>query len=165
MLNIPVDKRGLIHENDQLRLKELAKFIEKTFSKNYILDQKIITSSSEEGYPKLNLIDNDLNSYWVSDSSDKSVSITIKLKSPEEVNTFLIQEYIPLGQRIKSFTFELFTAKEGWKNICKGTTIGNKRLLRFETQKIDGLRFKVSKSKAQVVISNIGLFKAPEIDE
>ena len=28
--------------------------------------------------------------------------------------------------------------------------------LRFETQKIDGLRFKVSKSKAQVVISNIG---------
>lgn len=165
LLNIPVDKRGLIHENDQLRLKELAKFIEKTFSKNYILDQKIITSSSEEGYPKLNLIDNDLNSYWVSDSSDKSVSITIKLKSPEEVNTFMIQEYIPLGQRIKSFTFELFTAKEGWKNIYKGTTIGNKRLLRFETQKIDGLRFKVSKSKAQVIISNIGLFKAPEIDE
>ena len=64
-----------------------------------------------------------------------------------------------------SFTFELLTAKEGWKNIYKGTTIGNKRLLRFETQKIDGLRFKVTKSKAQVVISNIGLFKAPEIDE
>ena len=42
LLNIPVDKRGLIHENDQLRLKELAKFIEKTFSKNYILDQKIM---------------------------------------------------------------------------------------------------------------------------
>ena len=50
----------------------------------------------------------------MSDSSDKSVSITIKLKSPEEVNTFMIQEYIPLGQRIKSFTFELFTAKEKW---------------------------------------------------
>ena len=47
----------------------------------------------------------------------------------------------------------------------EGTTIGNKRLVRFDTQTIDGLRFTVNETKARVVLSNLGVFKAPELYE
>ena len=76
----------------------------------------------------------------------------------------MIQEYLPMGQRIKSFTLEIL--RDGiWVKEYEGTTIGNKRLVRFDTQTIDGLRFTVNETKARVVLSNLGLFKAPELYE
>ena len=50
-----------------------------------------------------------------------------------------------------------------WKHIEKGATIGNKRLIRFETTLISALRFSIEDSKASPVISNIGVYKAPKL--
>lgn len=36
LLNIPPDKRGLIHENDVQRLKELSGYLKKTFGKDFL---------------------------------------------------------------------------------------------------------------------------------
>ena len=69
-----------------------------------------------------------------------------------------------MGQRVKSFTLEILT-KRSWVKVYEGTTIGNKRLVRFDTQTINGIRFTVNETKAQVVLSNLGLFKAPELNE
>ena len=52
------------------------------------------------------------------------------------VNTFMIQEYLPMGQRIKSFYFEVFSGGN-WEKMYEGSTIGNKRLIRFQTQNIE----------------------------
>ncbi len=76
----------------------------------------------------------------------------------------MIQEYIPLGQRIKSFAVEILSSGK-WKMVYQGSTIGNKRLVRFETQTVEAVRFKVNESKAQVVLSNAGLYRAPEIND
>ena len=51
-----------------------------------------------------------------------------------------------------------------WEKVYKGTTVGNKRLIRFKSKSIDGIRFSISKFKKQVVLNNIGLYKAPKID-
>ena len=58
--------------------------------------------------------------------------IELEWNTLQEVNTFMIQEYIPLGQRIKKYSLEIKTNGE-WIHIEKGATIGNKRLIRFET--------------------------------
>ena len=75
----------------------------------------------------------------------------------------MIQEYLSMGQRIKSFYFEVFS-DGNWEKIYEGSTIGNKRLIRFETQNIEKARFTVNDKKAQIVISNVGLFKAKDLD-
>ena len=75
----------------------------------------------------------------------------------------MVQEYIQLGQRIKAFSFEIMTDGK-WEKVYEGTTVGNKRLIRFKSKSIDGIRFSVSKFKKQVVLNNIGLYKAPKID-
>ena len=68
-----------------------------------------------------------------------------------------------MGQRVKSFYFEVFTGGN-WQKVYEGSTIGNKRLIRFKTQTIERARFTVTDKKAQIVISNIGLFRAKDLD-
>lgn len=58
------------------------------------------------------------------------------------INHLLIQEYIPLGQRVKAFTIEALV--DGTRHPVKPgeatTTISHKRILRFLTLTIDKLR-------------------------
>ena len=162
LLNLPVDTRGLVHENEVKNLNELAAYIKATFTKNLALSQPIRTSSTAEGYAEGYLIDNNQDTFWVATADDEKPSITLLLNTAQEANTFMIQEYLPLGQRIKSFTFEVLV-NGVWEKVYEGSTIGNKRLIRFETQALDGVRFTVTDSKAQAVFSNMGLFKAPEL--
>ena len=163
LLNLPVDNRGLIHENEVKNLKALADYLNTTFSYNYSKGQKVKTSSTFKGYDNKALIDDDKKTYWASDVNDKNPKIEIHLDNPVSVNTFMIQEYLSMGQRIKSFYFEVFS-DGNWEKIYEGSTIGNKRLIRFETQNIEKARFTVNDKKAQIVISNIGLFKAKDLD-
>ena len=111
----------------------------------------------------MNLTDENQDTYWVSNQNDLKPKFTVTFESPVEANTFMVQEYIQLGQRIKAFSFEIMTDGK-WEKVYKGTTVGNKRLIRFKSKSIDGIRFSVSKFKKQVVLNNIGLYKAPQID-
>ena len=163
LLNLPVDNRGLIHENEVKNLKALADYLNTTFSYNYSKGQKVKTSSTFKGYDNKALIDDDKKTYWASDVNDKNPKIEIHLDNPVSVNTFMIQEYLSMGQRIKSFYFEVFS-DGNWEKIYEGSTIGNKRLIRFKTQTIERARFTVNDKKAQIVISNIGLFRAKDLD-
>jgi alpha-L-fucosidase len=74
----------------------------------------------------------------------------------------MAQEYIRLGQRVKAFTIEALV-DGSWKEIAKATTIGYKRILRFPTVTATQLRFNITDSKACPVISNIGVYNAPQI--
>lgn len=47
LLNIPPDKRGLIHENDVQRLKEFSAFLKETFDENLALGQRVISFTVE----------------------------------------------------------------------------------------------------------------------
>tara|TARA_B100000886_G_scaffold262811_1_gene187490 strand:+ start:5941 stop:7407 length:1467 start_codon:yes stop_codon:yes gene_type:complete len=163
LLNLPVDKRGLIHENEIENLNQLSIYLDQTFSKNYVYKQNIESSSSVKGFEKMNLTDGNLETYWVSRPDDVKPNFTLNFESPLEANTFMVQEYIQLGQRIQAFTFEIMSNGK-WEKVYEGTTIGNKRLIRFKSKRIDAIRFSVSKFKKQVVLNNIGLYKAPQIN-
>ncbi len=163
LLNLPVDKRGLIHENEIENLNQFSDYLDETFSKNYVYKQNIEVSSSVKGFEKMNLIDGNLKTYWVSRLDDVKPNFTLNFESPLEANTFMVQEYIQLGQRIQAFTFEIMSNGK-WEKVYEGTTIGNKRLIRFKSKRIDAIRFSVSKFKKQVVLNNIGLYRAPLIN-
>lgn len=47
---------------------------------------------------------------------------------------FLLQEYIPLGQRVSSFNIEVLQG-ENWNKVYEGKTIGYKRLVRIAPTK------------------------------
>ncbi|WP_369753921.1 alpha-L-fucosidase [Flavobacterium sp. WC2409] len=163
LLNLPPDKRGLINENDVARLQEFSAVIKADFKIELLAASTVSTDSyrgSESEYAAKNVIDGDKNTYWATDDNVKKASLLFEFNKPTAVNRILLQEYIKLGQRVKAFNVE---AKVGgqWKTIAKQTTIGYKRILRFDRVVVSALRVNVTDSKASIVIANIEAFNAP----
>jgi alpha-L-fucosidase len=73
------------------------------------------------------------------------------------VKYVVLQEYIKLGQRVRSFKIE---AKVGdnWKVIGTGTTIGYKRILRVEPTETNKIRVSIADAKACPLISSIDVY-------
>jgi alpha-L-fucosidase len=107
-------------------------------------------------------VDGNKNTYWATDDNVKTASLTIDFGKPIRFNRFLVQEYIRLGQRVKAFTVEALV-NGNWKELAKATTIGYKRILRFHSVTATKVRFSITDSKSCPVISNIGIYNAPQI--
>ena len=135
LLNIPPDRRGLIHEIDKELIAALNDYVEATFAKSYV-----------QGCVRP----------W---DATEGESHEWKVKSSEVVNTILLQEDIRRGQRVERFTVEAFYDGE-WHHIAEGTTIGYKRLLRFDGVRMERLRVTINNCRATAHIANVGLYYA-----
>ena len=165
LLNFPIMPNGLINEKDEKAALEFSKEVKEIFAVN-LAEKKKVTASNIRGNSKNfnadKVIDNDKNTYWATDDSVRTASLTIDLGKPTTFNRFLVQEYIRLGQRVKAFTVEAFVDGE-WKELAKVTTIGYKRILCIPTVKATKVRFNITDSKSCPLISNIGIYNAPQI--
>jgi alpha-L-fucosidase len=165
LLNVPVNRDGLIHPNDSIRLMELKETLDKTFKENLATDKKITVSNTRgesKSYGAKQLNDGKFDTYWATDDSVKTAEITLDLEKLTEINRIVLQEYIPLGQRIKSFSVEFWDGK-AYQPLDKQTTIGYKRILTFPNIRTTRLKVNILESKASPVLSEIAVYKAPEI--
>ena len=140
LLNIPPDRRGLIHEADIKRLKEFADYRQQTFADNRVKNGR---------------------KYWSTTSGGEAV---YALKSKSEINLVMLQEDITKGQRVEAFTVEALTDK-GWKEVGKGTTIGYKRMLRFPTVNASKLRVKIGECRLTACVSQVAAYYAEPLQE
>ncbi len=165
LLNFPIMPNGLINEIDENAALKLAQAVKEEFAINLANNKKAEASNVRGNAKKFGAdkaIDGNKDSYWATDDSVKTASLTIDFDEPTTFNRFLVQEYIRLGQRVKSFTVEAFV-DGNWKEIAKETTIGYKRILRFPTVKATQVRLNITDSKNCPVISNIGIYDAPQL--
>lgn len=137
LLNVPPDTRGLIHEKDVKALKELGDYIKKTFKDNKVAEYTIPTKLE----------------------NNESVEFEIP---EQDFNVALFQEDISKGQRVAAFKLEALIDGE-WIEVTKSTTIGYKKLRRFNRIKTSRLKFTVLDTRLTANISKIGVYNAPEI--
>jgi alpha-L-fucosidase len=165
LLNFPIMPNGLIHSNDEKAVLGFAKAVKDAFAVNLAAKSKA-TASNVRGnlkdFDASNVIEGNKETYWATDDDVTKASLTIDLGKPRTFNRFLVQEYIRLGQRVKAFTVEALV-NGTWKEISAGTTIGYKRILHFPTVEATQVRFTISDSKACPVITNIGIYNAPQL--
>lgn len=140
LLNIPPDRRGLINEADVNRLKEFAAYRQRTFTDNRV------TKGSKP---------------WQATSGTER---TYELKKGSEINVVMLQEDIAKGQRVEEFTVEALTP-QGWKLVGEGTTVGYKRLFRFDAIKATQLRVKIKSSRSVANISHVAAYYAAPLTE
>ncbi len=165
LINFPVDRRGLIHENDVKQILKLAKAIKADFALNLAKNKNVVATNirgNSKKYGPQNITDNNNDTYWATDDGVIKASVTIDFGEPTEFNRFLVQEDIRLGQRVKKFTVDALV-DGNWKEIASETTIGRKRILRFPNVTATKVRLSIIDSKACPVISNVEIFKAPKI--
>lgn len=162
LLNVPPDKRGLIHENDVRSLLAFRDLREKEFASNLATGKKASASDVRgKKFSSRNAIDNDLNSYWATPDDVTSAELIIDMADETELNRIILQEYIPLGQRVQEFAVSAMVNGE-WQKIIDGTTIGYKVIRRFPMIKTSKIKVSVIRSKACPVISNIELYRSPD---
>jgi len=137
LLNIPPDRRGRIHENDALRLKELGDVLRATFAVNLAAGAKQTAGGGASG-----------------------TFIEYGLPRPSAFNVLMIREDLRSGQRIESFAVDAWNGT-GWQEIARGTTVGYKRLCRVPTVKVSKVRLRLLGARAPVSIAEFGLFLDP----
>lgn len=164
LLNLPVDRRGLVHENDAQRLLELKAYTDK--ASHNLAGGKAITASSvfdsKPTFAASNALDNSRDTYWAAADGAKQATLDMDLGQPTTLNRLLIEEYIALGQRVKKFSVSAWQNGQ-YQPIAGGTTIGNRRILRFPTVTTSKLRVSIDEAKAGPIIRHIELYNAPEL--
>ena len=158
LLNVPPDDRGLIHSADSARLMEFRRAIDEIFKDNLADGAKAKASNVRgRGFGAGNILDGNFDSYWATKDGVNEASVTFDLAGEKTFNRVLIQEYIPLGQRVKSFTVEAEGPDGQWKEIARETTIGYKRIV--PTEKVTTSKVRVNLvAFAPVVINGFGLY-------
>lgn len=160
LLNIPPDRRGLVHENDVAALKGFRELLDTEFKTNLALNKPVYAErvrGEAEQFEGKNMTDGIKDTYWTVDDSVTTASFEIDLQGTQTIKYLMLQEYIPLGQRIKSFTVELKQGEE-WKPVAAATTIGYKRILKIEPTQAQAIRINIKESKACPVISNVEVY-------
>ena len=151
LLNLPVDRRGLVHETDVERLMGLKAQLDATFTTN------LLASAGLE-----DLSDSDRTTY-IGLTVTNNKRLKIALDQPIEANLFVIQEAIQLGQHIESFSFFIADTSGQWQKVYDGTTVGNKRMITFAPQLVSAVAFEVNEARSTAYIAEVALHRAPDL--
>ena len=133
LLNVPPDTRGRISAEDSAVLVAFRAERDRIFSHDLAQGARV-HALSRLGHSAKNILDTTYHTYWAATTKDPY--ITIELDTVTEFDIIVIQEYIPLGQRV---TMVNLYGEEGdgmypWTipddPLC--TTVGYKRIIRHD---------------------------------
>ena len=159
LLNIPPNKRGLIEDIDIKIISDWRKKINNIFGNNLLLNSEISVSNvrDEDLYSKINIIDNNIESFWVTDKNIHSAEVIFELKELKLFNTIKLEEKIKFGQRIKKFSIDVFIDNK-WVKVFKGTTIGRTRIIDIKPVFTDRIRINIEESNASPTLRFVGAY-------
>lgn len=160
-VGIAPDRRGLICEDDATALKGFGDRVRAIFATNLAVGVKITASNTRPGFPSGSLIDGNRNTYWASDDSVMTPSVTLDFGKPVTFSVISLREYIQLGHRVDDWAFDAWD-DGAWKEFAAGTCIGVHRLWRGKSITTSKLRLRITKAAACPALSELGVYLEPE---
>lgn len=168
LLNFPVDRRGLIHPVDSANAVRFHEMIRQQLKTNLVAGMTPKVSNERGGdFVASALTDDNFDTYWATEDGVTTADIEFSFDTPTRMNRMMLQEYIPLGQRVKAFVVE-YLDKDTWLSVKlneETTTIGYKRLLRFETVKTKGIRIRITDARGPLCLSSVGVYDAGNVSD
>ena len=107
LLNFPVDRRGLIHPVDSANAVRFHEMIQQQLKTNLVAGMTPKVSNERGGdFVASALTDDNFDTYWATEDGVTTADIEFSFDTPTRMNRMMLQEYIPLGQRVKAFVVE-----------------------------------------------------------
>jgi len=166
LMNISPNTSGLIDQGTVDRLVEFKIWVDQLNSNDLAKSENVkVTANSFRGnandFSPQMVVDGNYETYFTTDDSVRDVLIEVDLGSVQGINGFIIQEFIPLGQRVDGYTIECRVDGK-WKEVFSGQKIGYKRIIlegRASAADItfpaaDGVRLKIENALACPLISS-----------
>jgi alpha-L-fucosidase len=165
LLNIPPDRRGLIHENDVASLTEFRRILDQTFARDLThgayIGSEHVRAADDTRYEPANLLDDHAETYWATPDGVTSAAATLTLPESRTIDVVALREHIRLGQRIESFAVDYWNGAD-WVEFAKGTTIGPRRIIRTERVTTERLRVRIEACRGNaVVLADFAAFCRP----
>lgn len=151
LLNLPPDRRGLVHENDVKALEEMQRILGETFRDNLL-------ASASCTADRTSLTDLNLDTDY---PMPEGTALVFSFDREQYFDRLVVQENITKGQRVEKFCLE-YKKGEKWVMASEGTTIGYKRILRFPLVQAKEVRLFVQESRDVPQIAEVGLYLASE---
>jgi len=163
LLNVPPDRRGLIHENDVRRLAEMGKVLRASFARD-LANGSAATASAQRGTDGKHspgmAVDGKKSTYWSTDDGVSAATLTLDLGEERTFNCIMLQEAIRVGQRIEEFAVEAHVGGS-WRKLTTGTVVGYKRLVRFKETSARQVRVRVLASRVCPTLRTVALYLVP----
>ena len=163
LMNVPPSDKGVIDAREVKIIEDFTKMREAVFAVN-LAEGATASATSVRGnlpdqYGPARMLDGDYDTYFATDDGVKTVDIEFRLSGDKTFNRVLLQEYIPLGQRVESFDIQVH-ANGSWKSWGNGakTTVGHKRIILGSSVTADAVRISIKSSLACPVLNGFGLY-------
>lgn len=150
LLNIPPNQQGRITQADADTLLAWRKHLDRLFATN-LLEDAVVRVNPEKVDPAL------LTDGTSITALNTAETLTFLFEEPVTFSTLLLQEDIEQGQQVAEWVLEADMGEE-WVEVVRGTTIGYKRLERFDPVTTTSLRLRLLKSRGTARISEVGLY-------
>ena len=163
LLNVTPDRRGQLPDKDVSVLREVWRFLSETFRTNLAQGKPAHADNvrgNDPAYGADKALDGDPATYWTTDDGVTAGVLEVDLGGPTTFNRSMVQEHIALGQRVEAYAVEVWDGMQ-WKEIASGTTIGHKRLDRFNDVTATKVRLVIRKALACPTISAFGIYREP----
>ena len=158
LLNVPPDRRGLVHENDVAALRGWRKLLDEAFAENIAAGATATADQQRgEGYAAQQVVDEDFDTYWATSDVTTTGSLVIDWGKPARIQYVTLQEYIPLGQRISAFSVEVWRDSQ-WQSVAEATTVGYKRILKIDPVETSKIRVNIQEAKACPTLATVGVY-------
>lgn len=160
LLNIPPDKRGLIHHNDVTVLKKLGDFIRDSFTHNLADKGEIITipSTDARGRGSEVLRSDDYESCFSNEEGEKKLQIDLVWEEALQLSYLVLKENILFSQRIESFEVLEENIFGQWETVYQGTVIGYKKIVPLNGLTTKKLRIIINDARVAPILSFVGVY-------
>jgi len=155
LINVAPNRDGLIDTAFVVRLREFKSWIESLYENDLARGENVkIFADSRRGdsdkFGPEKAIDGDYDTYFATDDSITTATITVDFGKSMDIKGVILQEYIPLGQRISSYTLECFNGRK-WVQVASQGTIGYKKLILGKSIETHGKAFPITEQIRLVI--------------
>ncbi|MEI6567130.1 MAG: alpha-L-fucosidase [Verrucomicrobiota bacterium] len=98
----------------------------------------------------------------VAETSGRGEVLELALPKEASINHVIIQEQITEGERVREYVVEALVEGQ-WKELCKGTAIGHKRIQRFNNQEAGRVRVRITASVAEPILRRVAVYNVPPV--
>jgi len=162
LLNVPPNDKGLFCDLDVQRLAEFRARLDAIF-KTDLAASRSATASNTRGndaaFGPGKALDGNPDTYWATDDNARDGWLEVDLGQPTKFNLSCVQEAIALGQRIEAYGIEYWDGN-AWQPAAKGTTVGYKKLDRFNAVTAQRVRLAIGKARACLAVQTFALYLA-----
>lgn len=167
LLNLPPDRRGLIHPTDSLHVALLKQGLEETFGNNLLAGSRVTSNNNRGGkFAPQKLVDNDKNTYYAGRDGQVKSDIIFKMAKPATFDCLMAEEVIELGHRTSRWNVAYSQDGKTWITIPETAncqTIGYKWIVRFAPVTAKYVRLRIEDGRACPALHSFGVYKQSDL--